>query len=105
MGLPPELAARLAARNLVTARDLFARTLLDLVELLDLPYETVRAILRDVAARIVPQPQSVRQAEQSCYRSVSAAEGGSAAGFAVRASVVLHFSWPPMLLATGTGAA
>ncbi|KAL4424690.1 hypothetical protein ABPG77_004497 [Micractinium sp. CCAP 211/92] len=58
MGLPPELAARLAARNLVTARDLFARTLLDLVELLDLPYETVRAILRDVAARIVPQPQS-----------------------------------------------
>lgn len=58
MGLPPELAARLAARNLVTARDLFARTLLDLVELLDLPYEAVRAILRDVAVRIVPQPQS-----------------------------------------------
>ncbi|KAL4420437.1 hypothetical protein ABPG75_010093 [Micractinium tetrahymenae] len=58
MGLPPELAVRLAARNLVTARDLFARTLLDLVELLDLPYDTVKAILGDVARRIVPQPQS-----------------------------------------------
>lgn len=59
MGLPTEVAARLAARNLVTARDLFARTLLDLVELLDLPFEAVRAILKDVAARIVSQPQTV----------------------------------------------
>lgn len=58
MGLPTEVAARLAARNLVIARDLFARTLLDLVELLDLPFEAVRAILKDVAARIVSQPQT-----------------------------------------------
>lgn len=76
MGLPPELAARLAARNLVTARDLFARTLLDLVELLDLPYEAVRAILRDVAVRIVPQPQSVRRRTHGGRRSTCAEERG-----------------------------
>lgn len=60
MGLPPPLAARLAERNVATARDLFQRTLLDLVELLDLPYDTVKALLAEVVARVVPPPQTVR---------------------------------------------
>ena len=61
LGLPPALAARLAERNLQTARDLFTRTLLDLVELLDLPYDTVRQILQEVAARVTPPPQTALQ--------------------------------------------
>ena len=42
-----------------TARDLFQRTLLELVELLDLPYETVRHILAEVAAKVAPPPRTV----------------------------------------------
>jgi hypothetical protein len=61
LGLPPALAARLAERNLQTARDLFTRTLLDLVELLDLPFDTVRQILQEVAARVTPPPQTALQ--------------------------------------------
>ncbi len=60
MGLPPPLATRLQERNVTTAAALFGRTLLDLVELLDLPYDTVQYILREVAVRVVPQPQTVR---------------------------------------------
>ena len=44
-----------------TARDLFTRTLLDLVELLDLPYDAVRQILQEVAARVTPPPQTALQ--------------------------------------------
>lgn len=60
VGLDAPLVARLAERNVLTARDLFQRTPLDLVELLDLPHETVRHILTAVAARIVLPPQTVR---------------------------------------------
>jgi RAD51-like protein 1 len=55
-GLPPRLLQRLHDRNLRTAKDLFSLTLLDLVELLDLPYEVVEGILRDVAAKVAPTP-------------------------------------------------
>jgi hypothetical protein len=64
MGLPMPLAARLQERNVTTAAALYGRTLLDLVELLDLPYDTVQYILREVAVRIVPPPQTVRCAVQ-----------------------------------------
>ena len=79
MGLPPALAARLAERSLGTARDLFSRTLLDLVELLDLPYETVRFILREVAARITPQPQTVRRGGGRAGLLARSAEGRAGA--------------------------
>ena len=79
MGLPPALAARLAERSLGTARDLFSRTLLDLVELLDLPYETVRFILREVAARITPQPQTVRRGGGRAGLPARSAEGRAGA--------------------------
>ncbi|KAI3430763.1 hypothetical protein D9Q98_009175 [Chlorella vulgaris] len=58
IGLPPLLAARLVERNVTTAAALFGRTLLDLVELLDLPYDAVRHILQEVAARITPPPRT-----------------------------------------------
>lgn len=98
MGLPPPLAARLAERALATARDLFSRTLLDLVELLDLPYDTVRQILREVAARITPQPQTVR-----LRRCAGGGQGGAQrAGAALRwrreggaAASRCRWVWPP----------
>lgn len=74
MDLPPPLATRLAERNVQRAADLFGRTLLDLVELLDLPYQAVRQILREVAARITPAPQTVRAG--GCKASLTAAGGG-----------------------------
>ena len=43
-----------------TARDLFQRTLVELVELLDLPYPPVKRILAEVAAKVVPPPRTVR---------------------------------------------
>jgi hypothetical protein len=69
MALPPPLAARLAERNIQRAADLFNKTLLDLVELLDLPYDAVRQILHEVAARVTPTPVTVRAAAHAacCY--------------------------------------
>ncbi|KAI7845396.1 hypothetical protein COHA_001101 [Chlorella ohadii] len=59
IGLPPPLAQRLAERNVQTARDLLQRTLLELVELLDLPVSTVKRILAEVAAKVAPPPRTV----------------------------------------------
>lgn len=47
-----------------TARDLFQRTLLELVELLDLPYDTVKHILAEVAAKVAPPPRTVGASKQ-----------------------------------------
>ncbi|GAB4819790.1 hypothetical protein N2152v2_006836 [Parachlorella kessleri] len=58
VGLQHHLLGRLLERNITTAKDLFARTPLDLVELLDLPYETVQQIRLDVAVRITPAPHT-----------------------------------------------
>jgi hypothetical protein len=60
VGLPPDLLQRLHEKNFVSARDLYDRTLVDLVEVLDLPLQAVEQILRDVAAKIVPAPVTVR---------------------------------------------
>ena len=46
-------------RTLQTARDLLQRTLLELVELLDLPVSTVKRILAEVAAKVAPPPRTV----------------------------------------------
>lgn len=97
MGLPPELAARLAQRSLTTARDLFGKTLLDLVELLDLPYHTVRQILHEVAARITPQPQTVgvRGGEQTGRgRDTGRGQGAGSLGRGGITSLLLMPEWP-----------
>ncbi len=54
--MEPDVASRLAAHNFFTVRDLYSRTLLDLVEVLDLPYETLQSLLQRVAQAIVPHP-------------------------------------------------
>ena len=56
IGLDDKLLRRLRDKNILTARDLFSKTLLDLVELLDLPYHTIHLILAQVAAKITPAP-------------------------------------------------
>jgi RAD51-like protein 1 len=56
IGLDDNLLRRLRDKNILTARDLFSKTLLDLVELLDLPYHTIHLILAQVAAKITPAP-------------------------------------------------
>jgi RAD51-like protein 1 len=56
LNLDPDVASRLAAHNFFTVKDLYSRTLLDLVEVLDLSYETVQSLLEHVANTIVPHP-------------------------------------------------
>jgi RAD51-like protein 1 len=56
LNLEPDVASRLAAHNFYTVKDLYSRTLLDLVEVLDLPYETVQSLLQHVAHTVIPQP-------------------------------------------------
>lgn len=59
IGLQPHLLSRLQAANLTTARELFSRTVLELVEMLDLPYQAVAQVLLEVAAKITPPPTTV----------------------------------------------
>jgi RAD51-like protein 1 len=56
LNLESDVALRLAAHKFFTVKDLYSRTLLDLVEVLDLPYETVQSLLQHVANKVVPQP-------------------------------------------------
>lgn len=53
------MVTRLHASGLQTAGSLFARTEVDLQELLDLPLEAVRGLLAAVAAHVAPPPVTV----------------------------------------------
>ena len=71
MNIPPDVAASLASHNLLTVKDLYSRTLIDLVELLDLPYETVQSLLQNVAHTIIPTPITALELLQRTQGSLS----------------------------------
>ncbi len=57
-GLDPELLRRLSARGFATAADVLYRPTADLVEVLDLPWAAVEALVAAVAAHVAPPPET-----------------------------------------------
>jgi RAD51-like protein 1 len=68
-GLDPELLRRLSARGLATAADVLYRPTADLVEVLDLPWEAVEALVAAVASHVAPLPET---ALALCARAAAA---------------------------------
>ena len=59
MNLDPMVLHKLVNRRLFTARDLLTATQLELVEALDLPFETVESLVIFVSNAIAPSASTV----------------------------------------------
>ena len=60
MSIDPVVVQRLASRRLFTARDLLIATQLELVELLDIPFEAAEELVLHVCSQIAPSSSTVR---------------------------------------------